>query len=438
VSVVRVVGELDVTAAWDGDRLYGDADLAPESDQPSALRGAAGTVSASPSGDRWRVVRDPLGLNKLFWTGRADGEIVFAARPWLLVEQGYGFDEIVAVPRGLLVDLDQAAPPPRERSLVPDEWSAPAPDVDVEAAGREIGERLGRYLAALAERHRGAPTFVCLSGGIDSSAIAVLVADHFPGAVAVSFDLARGGGAASEDRRVADRLAGDLGLPLLEATVTVEQLLEPLDTVLREGIDWRDFNVHAALVNAALARAIADATGSSDTRPLVITGDLANEFLADYEPEQYRGETYYPLPRLEPEALRSLLVRGLDTCHREVGVFESWALTLIQPYAVAVDTYMCLPDAFLRMPDRKQRLCSAMLEDRIPGYVLTRDKTRAQLGGAQSGGGVLGACVDRGMDAASLRRRFAELHRVSDERSLDRFIRAGRYRAERPPNPVIA
>jgi asparagine synthetase B (glutamine-hydrolysing) len=439
VSAVRVVGELDVTLAWDGNRLYRDADLAPDGDEPSALRGAAGTVSASPSGDRWRVVRDPLGLNKLFWTKRADGEIVFAARPWLLVEQGHGFDEIAAVPRGLQVDLDPAVPGAPARSLVPDAWSAtPTPDVDVEAAGREIREGLDRYLAAVAARHRGVPAFVCLSGGIDSSGIAVLVADHFPDAVAVSFDLARSGGTASEDRRVADRLARDLGLALLEATVTPEHLLEPLDTVLREGIDWRDFNVHAALVNAALARAIADARGSDNARPLVFTGDLANEFLADYEPERYRGRTYYPLPRLEPEALRSLLVRGLDTCHREVGVFESWALTLIQPYAVAVDTYMRLPDAFLRMPDRKQRLCSAMLEDRIPGYVLTRNKTRAQLGGAQSGGGVLGACVDRGMDAASLRRRFAELHRVSDERSLDRFIRAGRYRAEPPPNPVIA
>jgi asparagine synthetase B (glutamine-hydrolysing) len=433
---VRVVGELDTTLAWDGHRLYRDADLGPEGDEPSILRGAAGTVSPSPNGERWRVVRDPLGLNKLFWSRRTDGGIVFAARPWLLVEQGHGFDEIAAVPRGLRIDLDPADSRPRSQSLVPDAWSAtPGSDVDLEAAGEEIRERLDRYLAALAAHHRGAPAFVCLSGGLDSSGIAVLVADHFPNAVAVSFDLLRRGGAASEDRRVADRLAGDLGLPLLETTVTPEELLEPLDTVLREGIDWRDFNVHAALVNAALARSIAGATGSADARPLVFTGDLANEFLADYEPERYRGKTYYPLPRLEPGALRSLLVRGLDTCHREVGVFGSWALTLIQPYAVAVDTYMRLPGTFLRTSDRKQRLCGAMLSDRIPGYVLTRDKTRAQVGGARSEGGVLAACVDRGVDTASLRRRFAELHRVWNERSLDRFIRAGRYRAVPPPNP---
>ena len=45
---------------------------------------------------------------------------------------------------------------------------------------------------------------------------------------------------------------------------------------------------------------------------------------------------------------------------------------------------------------------------------------------------MLAACVDRGLDAAELRRRFAELHGVDDARSLDRFIRAGRYRAAMP------
>ena len=114
-------------------------------------------------------------------------------------------------------------------------------------------------------------------------------------------------------------------------------------------------------------------------RPLVFTGDLANEFLVDYHEELYRGGTYYSLPRLAPVALRSFLVRGLDTCHREVGVFEAWNLSLIQPYAVAVDTYMRLPDAFLRLPDRKERLCQEIFGDAIPDYVLNRPKARARL-----------------------------------------------------------
>lgn len=433
MSSVRVLGELDATFAWDGVELYGETDLAVGRKPPSTLRGSAGTAVMDADGKRWRLVRDPLGLNKLFWAGRPDGGVDLAARPWTLVEQGHELEEIAAVPRGAVLDLDPAQGEPLAASLVPAGWSVAPPPAQVGAKeGREIRELLDRYLAAIAARHPGAPVFVCLSGGLDSTGIAVLVAEHFPEAVAVSFDLALGRAVASEDRRTAVRLARDLGLPLLEATVTADELLEPLDTVLREGIDWRDFNVHAALVNAAMAAAIAGAGTRASERPLVFTGDLANEFLIDYEPERYRGETYYPLPRLAPVALRSFLVRGLDSCHREVGIFEAWSMRLVQPYAVAVDTYMKLPEAFLRLPDRKERLCRAIFGEAIPDYVLGRPKARAQVGGADQAGGVLATCVDRGLDAAALRRRFAELHGGADDSALDRFIRAGRYRARAP------
>jgi asparagine synthetase B (glutamine-hydrolysing) len=258
----------------------------------------------------------------------------------------------------------------------------------------------------------------------------VLVREHFTDAVAVSFDL-EGPGPPSADRVTAERLARELKMPMLEATVSADALLAHLDTVLVEGVDWRDFNVHAALVNAALASAIADAVPSA-ARPLVFTGDLANEFLVDYQPELYRGVTYYELPSLSPAALRSSLVRGLDTCHREVGVFGAWDLPLVQPYAVAVDAYLALPEEFLRLSDRKERLCRAVFGKLIPEYVYSRPKARAQVGGADPGQSVLGASVDRGVDGALLRRRFAELHGVGDPAELDHFIRAGRYRASLP------
>jgi len=409
VSTAEVIGELDANFAWDGERLYEDAELAGAAFDPAPLRGAATTVAAD--GAAVRALRDPLGLNKLFWA--ADGDaLLFAARPWLLTERGLELDRIASVPRAQLV--------------------ARSGSVEIDAIAREIRDLLDRYLAAIAVRHHGAPVYVCMSGGLDSSGIAVLVAEHFPSATAVSFDLDQRPGAESDDRRTAIRLAADLGLPLLEATVTGDELLEPLDTVLREGIDWRDFNVHAALVNAALAAAIAEAAERDRPRPLVFTGDLANEYLVDYHAETYGGVTYYALPRLEPGALRSLLVRGLDTCHREVGVFQMWGQRLIQPYAVVVDPYMRLPEDFLRLADRKERLCAAVFRGAIPEYVMTRPKARAQVGGENAEGGVLGACVDRGIDAAALRRRFAELHRVDDDRALDRFIRAGRYRSRAP------
>jgi asparagine synthetase B (glutamine-hydrolysing) len=431
---IRVVGGLDVNLAWDGRHLYDDADLGPDRELPLTLRGAAASVRSGQAG-RWRIVRDPLGINKLFWVSDSDGTIVFAARPSRLTNQGYAFEEVSAIPRGCVVDLQPDRAATQHSIQLEDRGSGrPADAEDIDAIADQIRLDVSGYLAAIASGHPRAQAFVCLSGGLDSSCIAVLARDHFPRLTAVSFDMNRGRGRASEDRLVAERLARDLRLSLLEVTVTDDELLEQLDTVVIEGIDWRDFNVHAALVNAALARAIADAVAPRDesAHVLVFTGDLANEFLADYEAERYRGVTHYALPRLSRSALRRSLVRGLDTSHREIGVFAAWGLSAVQPYAAAADAYLALPDAFVSSPGRKALLCRAMLGARLPDYIYARSKARAQVGGPDAGGGVLGVCVDHGLDGAEFKRRFADLHQVTDVSALDRFIRAGLYRSAIP------
>jgi asparagine synthetase B (glutamine-hydrolysing) len=430
MTSVRVVGKLDHNFAWDGSRLYGDGEFALGNDPPYELRGAAASVHADGAGS-WRVLRDPLGLNKLFWAADPDGTHVFAARPKRLTDRGHAFAEIRSVPRGRVIDVGRNGRGREEHPIRPVGSASPSGQVfeGVERAAATIRSLLDGYLAAIASAHPQARVFVCLSGGLDSSGIAALAREHFPNLVAVSFDL-DGSGEASDDRLTAERLAGHLDIPLLLATATADQLLEQLDLVLVEGIDWRDFNVHAALVNAALAQTIAEDVRG---RPaLVLTGDLANEFLADYQPERLPQGTYYELPRLEPSALRASLVRGIDTCHREIGVFEAWDLPLIQPYAAGADAYLTLPDEFLRQERHKQRLGRELFGTRLPEYVYSRPKVRAQVGSADGDAGVLGLCVERGIDAAYLRRRFAALHDVSDDSTLDRFMRAGSYRTAAP------
>jgi asparagine synthetase B (glutamine-hydrolysing) len=435
MSSIRVLGPLDGNMAWDGKRLNDESGLAVGATPPYELRGAATSVRAGPGG-RWRILRDPLGLNKLFWARAGDGCVELAARPRTLVEAGHPLDEISAIPRGCVVDVNADEGEPVPDSIIPGAWfsSHGGRTLGVGEAGREIRSQLERYLAALAAANPSAPVFVCLSGGLDSSGIAAIARTHFPTVSAVSFDLARPGRPPSQDRVVGQRLASDLGMPLLEATVSEDELFANIDTVLVEGIDWRDFNVHAALVNAALAAAIDDSLPARDrTSPvLVLTGDLANEFLVDYHAERYRSATYYELPRLPAAALRTSLVRGLDTCHREIGVFAGFGLSVVQPYAVAVDAYLALDASLLEREDRKQRLCREIFGSLLPDYVYSRPKTRAQVGDSSLDGGVLAACVDRGFDSAWLRQRFARLHAVSEASALARFIRAGRYRAAVP------
>lgn len=422
---IQVVGALDANFAWNGERLYEEHDFAPAARVPVELRGAAASLRfESPSS--WRIVRDPLGINKLFWASTPDGGAALASRPKRLVEQGYAFDAIQAIPRGSVIDLSESRLEPEVHRINGAAKEAAQKSLPELAGGIRLV--LDRYLGALAEAHSGADFFMCLSGGLDSSGIAALARDRIPGMTAVSFDL-EGQHGESEDRRIARRLAGDLELPLLCVTASPPSLLDKLDIVLEEGVDWRDFNVHAALVNAAIAEAITLSNGKAHT--LVLTGDLANEFLADYGEERYRGATYYELPRLRGQALRDALVRGLDTSNREVGIFAAWGADVVQPYAVAVDLYRSLPPSLLESPEGKQSLGRAIFGDLLPDYIYARPKVRAQVGSSQGDRGVLGLCIDHGINAQYLRDRFAHLHGVGSD-TLDHFIRGGTYRSRTP------
>ena len=429
MNPIRIVGDLDPSFGWNGAGLI-PADASVDAiAEDGYLRGSY--TSLSIHGSTIHLVRDPLGLGKLFWAVSPDGTLLFSARPWRLVEAGCQFGDIRAIPPGLVtsIDLDRGDEQvwPLASPQRPSPESSLEPSVDSIAA--DINAGLDGYCAALAAAYPKAQVFVCLSGGLDSTGVAVLSRRHFQNAVAVSFDLRRASGSSSADRRTAERLASDLGLPLLAVTPTADELLEGLDVVLREGIDWRDFNVHAGLVNLALASGVAAASPASEV--LVLTGDFPNEYLVDYHAEEGQGRTYYALPRLSPAMLQSVLVRGLETSHREIGPFQALKVPVVQVYAPSVDRYLALPGSFLGDPERKERLCRLMFGDAIPDYVYSRPKTRAQIGDSDGDGGVLGVCLTHGIDAGVLKRRFAELHRASDL-ELKRFIRGGRYVASVP------
>ena len=423
----RVVGSLDPNVGWDGTRLLTEPPPLGEA-VPSTVRGGTAWVQTSTQGDA-RLFRDPLGINKLYWAASDPGDVAVAARPKRLLDVGFRLSDVRSFPNGTIANVDPGGNV-ETASVRPREWFEPSAPPDIGDIGRTIRAHMEAYLEAIRGAFDGSDTFICLSGGLDSSLVALVAREIFPNITAVSFDLSRSGADASDDRKTAERLARDLRLPLLLATVPTTDLVANIDTVLVEGADWRDFNVHAGLVNAAIATTIREAVGPSPRPVLVVTGDLANEFLADYHEETYGGTMHYRLPRLNAFSLRTWLVRGLDTSHREIGVFGAWGITTVQPYSVVVDEYMRLDGTFLERAERKQDLCRAVAGDGLPPYVYTRSKVRAQVG-SEHGGGVLSVCIDKGITAGALKRRFAELH-DTEEGHLDRFIRAGTYRSAVP------
>jgi len=206
-------------------------------------------------------------------------------------------------------------------------------------------------------------------------------------------------------------------------------VLASLDEVLLYGQDFRDFNVHCGLVNAPLAEGIASLhqQRGGKERPILLTGDTMNELMADYHAEVYQGQEFYRLPDLPLAQVRRLLVKGLDAGDREIGIFHHHGLSAIQPYALCAQVYTGLAPSKLQGDLAKQELVQEVLGERIPTLVYDRPKTRAQSGSADNSTGTLAACIDRGLDSATVQQRFASLYGL-ERKQLAQFVRGGRYR----------
>ena len=160
--------------------------------------------SRPPAPGRRRIVRDPLGIGKLFWAADRDG-LVFSARPWRLGEEGHPLEDIRAVPRGASHRSRRRASP-QEHPLLSDGWPAPDENASPAAIGASIRRKLDAYLSALAGAQPSARVIVCLSGGLDSSGIAVLVRRALPRGGARQLRPApRGGAERGPDHRAATR-----------------------------------------------------------------------------------------------------------------------------------------------------------------------------------------------------------------------------------------
>jgi hypothetical protein len=413
------------------DLCWHHHDLSPvplpaEHARPGTYGGLAGRFAvADRVGDRVVLVRDPLGLNKLFFAVHQDHGIVAASYLTDLRATGVPFEAIYAVPAGTMIEID-----PRQQTLTCRRLHhlnrhRPPAASDPSAALNQIRTELDCYFGHLRRQFPKSPVVVCLSGGLDSALVAAYASDHLSGITAYTYSYAEEG-TLSTDVSLARQTADHLGLPSRLVQAGRSSVLGALRDSVRFGQDWRDFNVHAAIVNVLLADAIArDARAAGTASPtIVLTGDLMNELLADYAPVQYRDHDYYRLPAISHDALRLALTRGIQAGDREVGVFQSRGLTTVQPYAAVFRRLLNLPGT-LAKPD----LIHSLAGDRLPAAFYKRVKARAQIGDAEVRGGILPLLADSGRDAQWLERLACNVLDVPDQRTLRNFIRAGSYRS---------
>lgn len=371
------------------------------------------------------LARDRLGVNKLFFATTDANEVVSANYLVDLRRRGHALRDIWSVPAGHAIQL---APARNEYRLFRhaelaygEEPGAPR-DVLVEG----IRDALTTTFERLAVLLRGRRLFVTLSGGLDSTVIALMARQHLGAFTAVTFAVDEE--SPGSDLGFARIVADSLGVPLEVVRPSADDIVALLDDVLVQGQDWRDFNVHCGLVNAAIARHLHHHGGQPATpRPVVLTGDAMNELVADYVPVVHRGVRHYELPRVEPGILRRFLVTGLDSGDREVGIFGAQGIDVVQPYALAAEAYVALPGSQLGMPGVKAELVHALMGSKVPSAIYERPKVRAQVGSSDHVGGTLAVLLERGIDTAWLERRFASLLDAdADERR--QLIRAGMYR----------
>jgi asparagine synthetase B (glutamine-hydrolysing) len=415
---------------WRDGAFCADSSVDDVFTDPAQLDGQFGVAAVDGRNGRIRLVRDRLGINKLFFAIEPSNRVTVGNYLVDLVASGIPVAQIYSVPAGHALDIDLEA---KELSASR-YFSVKLTDADfwggLEGHALWIREDLDRWFAKLADQFGQRSVCVCVSGGLDSGLIAALANRYFTKVTFYTYGFV-GGEGPTDDAVYGRRLAEFLRRPSRYVPAGAAQVLGAIDRALLYGQDWRDFNVHCAMVNELVAQAIRQdwIDAGEGEPPLVLTGDLMNEILADYTTVHYDGRTYYRVPRLELDALRTVLIKGLDAGDREVGVFARHGLDLIQPYGLLIDRFLDLPSALVTGPDPKQRLMRAIAGDLLPAWIFERGKVRAQIGSAKEPVGILPLMHEAGYDAGWLQTRFAQIAGVENASSLKDFIRSGRYRS---------
>lgn len=242
---------------WADARFQPPLDVRRAADLAATLAGLRGQFAIACSGPASSLVlaRDALGSNKLFFAIDGSATVVVANYLIDLVDRNVPLDSIYSVPAGqfLQLDLDRRALSIR-RYFDP---TVQRPTIaDLPRAGRNIRRQLDVWFSRLAEQFRHRKIHVSLSGGLDSSLIAALAVRYFPDVTAYTYGFAQSGGGESQDVSYARRVADFLKVPLRLVPATSDDVHGALDDALCYGQDWRDFNVHCAIVNEILARAM--------------------------------------------------------------------------------------------------------------------------------------------------------------------------------------
>ncbi|QWC85840.1 asparagine synthase (glutamine-hydrolyzing) [Nocardioidaceae bacterium] len=237
--------------------------------------------------------RDPLGIKPLYWA-RVDDRVLAAS-------------ELAAFDEEVRRDVEEFPP---GHVWTPEDGLRPFVDLFTDPMGRgglgaphtDRDDALegvrGAVVAAVRERMMAdVPIGVFLSGGLDSSIVAAVMARHAePGQVIRSF---AAGTADSADLVAAREVAAHLGLEHHERVYDDADVVDALPAVVRSMESFEPSLVRSAVPNYLLAELAARHV------KVVLTGEGADELFAGY----------HHLRELDAEQLDAALVEGIEVLH---------------------------------------------------------------------------------------------------------------------------
>jgi asparagine synthase (glutamine-hydrolysing) len=234
------------------------------------------------------AARDSLGVKPLYWA-RAGRRTVFASE--LGCFEPAWRSRVEEFPPGHYWTPQTGAVP----------YAEPPTDADtlVDRATAQAAIRDALVASVHARMMADVPIGVFLSGGLDSSLVAAIMARHGAetGQRVRSF---AAGVAGSADLRAASRVAAHLGLEHHERIYDAGEILDVLPSVVRSMESYEPSLVRSAVPNYLLAELAAEHV------KVVLTGEGADEIFAGYD--HFRSYD-------DPDALQEELTRSVEGLH---------------------------------------------------------------------------------------------------------------------------
>ncbi len=367
--------------------------------------------------DQIFLTRDKIGARKLFYHFDKKNLCLYVSNNFIDLYEKSKIKEIYSVPRGGYLIINKKKIIHEKHKVL---------EFNTKFKINFIKTILNNFFKFLKFKIKKKP-IICLSGGLDSTLIAFLASKQFNNIDVVSAALKveqsnNKKNSSSYDFIQAKKIGKGLKVNFNSIYIDTKNILKDLPKILRAAQDWRDYNVHCAVLNYYIGEHISKNFNKNEY--IILTGDFMNEAFADYTSEVVEGIEYYKQPNFSQKVRQRFFLNGLDTSDREIGIFSSFGLSCVQPYSFVLDHYKLLTNDVLSRDDVKYNVNGSLLPKLLLNKINKR-KVRAQVG--DSDGGILGYFIKQGITEDNLRQIFSKEFNVN-QKFLSDFIQIGVYK----------